>query len=112
MKKDRRKKSIHMDARILLGKILQRFYDKRVAQVKAYNAFGYLRETDHSVWVSRETGQDTEITFQKILLGIEAYQSKPDLYNEGPTALRDFGITHVTSPIWSMLHLLDKADFE
>jgi len=46
-----------------------------------------------------------------LLMGIEAYQSNPSLYEQGPAALREFGITHVTSPIYAMLHLLSKKEF-
>ena len=101
-----------MDSKILFGKILQRFADRKVAKVSGYNEFGDLKETDSQVYVSREGGQDTPVPFTKILLGIEVYQNDPDLYDLGPSALRDFGITHVTSPAWSMLHLLEKEEHQ
>lgn len=100
-----------MDSKILLGKILQRFSDKKRCQVVGYNSFGYIRETNSSVYVSREDGDDTRISFNKLLIAIEAFKNNPNLYEMGPTMLRQFGITHVTSPIWSMLHLLDKEDY-
>ena len=101
-----------MDSKILLGKILQRFSDIGKSKVEGFNSFGYIRETNNSVYVSRENGEDTRIQFEKILIGIEAFKTKSELYNEGPSALRDFGITHVTSPIWSMLHLLSLEDYK
>ncbi|MFT3845772.1 MAG: hypothetical protein QM725_12020 [Lacibacter sp.] len=100
-----------MESKILLGKILQRFHDNRLAKVEGYNSFGYIRETDRQVFVTRENGGDTSVTFEKILTGIEAYQTNPKLYNEGPTALRAFGITHVTSPVWALLHLLTINEY-
>ncbi len=100
-----------MDSKILLGKILQRFADKKIAQVNGYSMFGYIKETNKAVYVTREGGEDTPVPFNKILIGIEAYQKDNNLYNEGPTALREFGITHVTSPIWSILHLLTKEEY-
>jgi len=100
-----------MDSKILLGKILQRFSDKRVVKIEDYNSFGYLKETGNAVFVSREAGQDTRVPFDKILTGIEAYQANPDLYNSGPAELRSFGITHVTSPVWSLLHLLTMQEY-
>ena len=100
-----------MDSKILLGKILQRFYDRKAAQVEGYNSFGYLKETNQSVLVTRQAGADTVIPFEKIIKGIEAYKANPQLYDEGPTALRQFGITHMTSPIWAMLHLLEKNNY-
>ncbi len=101
-----------MDSKILLGKLLQRFKDKAVAKVKGYNSFVYIRETDNSVLVTREAGEDTPIPFDKILTGIDAYKTNRSLYKTNPTALRDFGITHVTSPVFALLHLLDEEDFK
>lgn len=101
-----------MDSKILLGKLLQRFKDKAVAKVEGYNSFGYIRETENSVLVTREAGEDTPVPFEKILKGIDAYKSNSALYQSTPTALRDFDITHVTSPVFALLHLLDKEDFK
>lgn len=100
-----------MDSKILLGKILQRFFNKKTSQVIGYNSFGYISETASTVSVTRETGNDTSIPFAKILVGIEAYQQNQDLYDDGPNALREFGITHINSPIWSLLHLLKKDEY-
>ena len=101
-----------MDSKILLGKILQRFSDLRLCKVEGYVSFKYLRETKNAVYVGREQGQDTRISFKKLITGIEAFKSKPGLYDEGPPSLREFGITHVNSPIWSLLHLLSPEDYK
>ena len=101
-----------MDSLIILGKLLQRFKDKKKAQVKGYNSFGYIRETNNAVYITREDGQNTPIAFSKIVKGIDAYKKYPDLYNQGPIELRQFGITHVTSPIWSILHLLPIEEYQ
>ena len=101
-----------MDSKILLGKILQRFFDKKISQVENYNSYGYIRETNSAVYVTREKGEDTRIPYEKILIGIETYKENPELYNEGPNALRNYGITHINSPIWSLLHLLSLKDYE
>ncbi|GAB1447469.1 MAG: hypothetical protein LCH37_13200 [Bacteroidetes bacterium] len=95
----------------LLLEILKRFKANGLAQVSGLNAFGYVRETPKSVYVTREKGKDTLISHKRLLMGIEAYQSNPSLYEQGPAALREFGITHVTSPIYAMLHLLSKKEF-
>lgn len=100
-----------MDARILLGRILQRFIDLGYSQYAAYHRFGLLRYTTKSVWLSREDGEDTPVYFDKILVAIEGYQQTPALYDEGPGKLRDLGLTHVTSSIHSLLHLLSKEDY-
>ena len=97
-----------MENKIILGRILQRFIDRQVAQVGSYNAFGFVKIKNSSILVSREAGEDTPIPFSKLIIGIEAYKEHLELYDKGPTALRAFGITHVTSPVYSLLHLLEK----
>lgn len=101
-----------MDSNILLGKILQKFKDLTVSKYADYNSFGYLFEDNGSVTVSRENGDDTRIPFARILVAIDAYKSDPSLYEQGPSALRKVGITHITSPIFSMTHLLEKSEYE
>lgn len=100
-----------MDSKILLGKILQRFKDQGVVKVEGYKSFGYIKETDNAVYVTREDGEDTRLPFKTILYAIDAFKSSNSLYGEGPNALRGIGITHVTSPIWSILHLLSQNDY-
>lgn len=56
-----------MDSKILLGKILQRFFDTGVSKVEGYSGYGYLRETNGSVYVSRENGMATRVPFKKII---------------------------------------------
>ena len=101
-----------MNSENLLQLILKRFKEKRKAQVEGYNSFCYIRETNNSVVVTRETGEDTTIPFGKILKGINAYKANSTLYHIGPTALRDFGVTHLTSPVWSLLHLLNEENYK
>ncbi|MBC7383394.1 MAG: hypothetical protein H7296_10470 [Bacteroidia bacterium] len=100
-----------MDSKILLKKILERFKEKGIARVDGYNSFGYIRETENAVFVTRETGKDTPIPFKKIMIGIDAYKANASMYQTTPTALREVGITHVTSPIFALLHLLDAEDY-
>ncbi|GGG94127.1 hypothetical protein GCM10007415_31470 [Parapedobacter pyrenivorans] len=56
-----------VDSKILLGKILQRFVDRKIAKVRGYNKFGYVKQTDKQVYVSRENGENTPVFFKKIL---------------------------------------------
>jgi hypothetical protein len=95
----------------ILLKILKRFKEKGLAQVSGYKSFGYLRETPKSVYVSREDGEDTPVSHKLLLMGIGAYLQNPSLYNEGPVELRRFKITHVTSPIFALLHLIPKEEY-
>jgi hypothetical protein len=101
-----------MDSKNLLDKILQRFKKQGKAQASGYNAFLYQSETSDGVNVLREKGTVAKVTFVKILVGIEAYKENPQLYNQGPTALREFGITHITSPVYAMLHLLGMDEYQ
>lgn len=100
-----------MNSHILLGRILQKIIDKGYAQAVGYNKFMYIKHTEKQVYVMRETGEDTPVSFSKILIGIEAYQKNINLYDLGPNILRHVGITHVNSPIFALLHLLNKEDF-
>lgn len=100
-----------MESKIILGRILQKLIDVGEAQVMGYYKFGYIRYTNNTVWVTRETGADTSIPFSKIIIGIEAYRDNPSLYDKGPNALREVGISRVNSPIFALLHLLNKEDF-
>jgi hypothetical protein len=95
-----------MDAKILLGCILQKFIDVKVSQYKQYNSFAYISHSNSSLTVGREKGIETQIYFKKIIIGIEGYQSDISKYDKGPTALRSLNLTHITSPIHSLLHLL------
>lgn len=100
-----------VDAKILLGKILQRFQDIGYAKVASYNAFKRVSETNTSVIVLREKGTEAIIPFSKILAGIKFYQENPAAYDKGPSALRKIPITHITSPVFTLLHLLPKKAY-
>ena len=95
----------------ILQKMLEAFRSNGFAQVKGYNRFGYLKEADTAVFVSRETGKDTLVPFDKVLLGIEALQDDSNIYSAGPGSLRKYDITHQNSPIWAMLHLLPPSEY-
>ncbi len=94
----------------VVGLILQRFRKLRVSQVPGYNSFGYVKETDSAVIVSREKGQDTRIPFLKLGTAVSAVRQDSSVYDEGPSRLRAYGITHINSPVWSLLHLLTKGE--
>jgi len=94
----------------LVQEIIKRFREIRNSQVQGYYSFGYIRETKNAVIVSRETGQGTRIPFSKIETAIDAVRSDDSVYSEGPSALRRYGITHVNSPTWSLLHMLSLEE--
>jgi hypothetical protein len=100
-----------MDAKILCGRILQLFIEKGSAQVSGYKKFAYLSHNNTSVLIGREDGNDTRVPFNKIIKVITSYQTNPEDYELGPSKTRDYGLTHINSPVWSLLHLLEKEDY-
>jgi hypothetical protein len=100
-----------MDSKIILGRILQKFVDSEYSQFKNYNRFDFIQLKHESLVLRRANGNNTIIPFDKLLLAIEAYKSHPDGYEKKTTFLIDCGITHITSPIYSLLHLLPKETY-
>ena len=101
-----------MEAKIILGRILQRLIDQGYAQVAGYNRFGFVALEKNSITVSRENGEDTPLPFSRILKCIVLYQEHPELYDQGPNALRPFGVTHLDSPLFALLHLMEPKAYE
>lgn len=99
------------DSKILLGKILQRFEDKGYVKIADYNWFGRVKEGASHLEVLRENKNTARIDFKRMIITIESYQSNSEAYNEGPRSLRRAGLTHVISPIYSLLHLLCKEAY-
>jgi hypothetical protein len=87
-------------------KILHSLERHQFAQVAGYNKFGFVKRGESHVVVSRENGKDTRIPFSKIAESVSAVRRDPKVYSEGPSRLRQHGITHITSPLWALLHLL------
>ncbi|MEK7775315.1 MAG: hypothetical protein AAB305_05475 [Candidatus Zixiibacteriota bacterium] len=62
--------------------------------------------------ISRERGKDTRIPFHKIADAIVAVRKDHKVYSEGPSRLRKHGLTHITSPLWALLHLLTLEELK
>lgn len=92
--------------------IVERFQKKGFAQVSGYKEFGYISKTDKALTVSREDGEDTKIPLIKIEEAINAIRSNNSVYDDGPSSLRKYGITHITSPIWALVHLLSLEEIK
>jgi hypothetical protein len=86
--------------------IVSRFRNIGIAQVTGYNSFSYIRETDNAVIIGRECGSDARVPIATIREAVKIVRSNPHVYNDGPGSLANYGITHVNSPIWAMLHLI------
>jgi Na+-transporting NADH:ubiquinone oxidoreductase subunit NqrE len=97
-----------MNSEIILKNIIAKFKEQGYAQVDGYNKFGYIRATDFTVTVSRQRGKDTPVSYKMLLIAIDGIKAKPELYGATPTHFRALGITHVTSPVFALVHLLDR----
>lgn len=90
----------------ILTIIVARLIQQEYTQVLGYNKFGFVYQGDNHIVISRENGKDTKIHYRKLKAAIEAVREDTKIYSEGPSKLRQHGITHITSPLWSLLHLL------
>lgn len=90
----------------LVAEVVSRIQRRGYAQVTGYNKFGFVAIGKEHVIVSREMGKDTRVPFAMIRKAIEAVRTDHRIYHQGPSALRAYGITHITSPLWAMVHLL------
>jgi uracil-DNA glycosylase len=90
--------------------ILGRFEERGSSQVPGYKSFGFVCKTDVAVMVRRENGKEARIPISKIEQGILAVRANPSVYSDGPSKLRQHGITHVNSVVWSLLHLVNEDE--
>jgi hypothetical protein len=88
--------------------MLQKVMEQGFAQVVGYNCFDFISLQRTSITLRRENGNDAEVPFKKLLIAIDGYKNQQNDYNAGPVKLRSYGLTHITSPIFSLLHLLPK----
>ncbi len=95
-----------MDVSQVISMIVNRFERQGYAQVPGYNRFGFVVRGNSHVVVSRESGRDTKVPYAKLGEAIEAVREDSKVYSEGPSKLRNHGLTHITSPLWALLHLL------
>jgi hypothetical protein len=94
----------------LVEMIVKRFRKKGYSQVKGYNRFDYVSKSTNVVTVRRKCGTTARIPYSKIRQAIEAVHDDPDVYEKGPASLRKYNIKYITSPIWSLLHLLSLEE--
>ena len=95
---------------VTVSRIVDLLESRGFAQVAGYNRFGFVERGTSHVVISRENGKDTRIPFAKIEQAVLAVRRDPKVYSEGPSRLRTHGITHITSPLWALLHLLTLND--
>lgn len=75
--------------------LINRFIEKGSAQVEGNRRFIYVRETDKAVVIRRENDKEARVPKATINIAIDAVRNTPGIYNDGPTRLRENGITQV-----------------
>jgi hypothetical protein len=94
----------------LVREIVARLKEKGFAEVEGYNRFVLVRSTGSALYVLREKGTEAKVPLDKIRVGLSAIRGDHSVYTSGPNALRKYGITHVNSPVWSLVHLLSLTE--
>jgi hypothetical protein len=95
---------------LVVDEIISTFKASRFAQVPGYKRFEFVKESRGAVTVLRENGNTADVRKAVLAKAVEAVREKQRIYTKGPSSLRDFGITHVTSPTWALLRLLPLND--
>jgi hypothetical protein len=94
------------DADQVVEEIIGVLREKGLAQVPGYAPFRYLRRNGAAVFVERRNGNEAKILASVLRRAVEAVREDETIYVGGPSRLREYGITHVTSPTWALLRLL------
>jgi len=95
----------------IFNEILLKLKKQGYTQYENYNKFEYEEETTVAIFLKREKGTEVRISKEDLKLVIKEFIKDPKLYFGGPSSLRDLGITHVNSPVHSLLHLLPKSSY-
>lgn len=91
--------------------ILARLKEQGFSQVEGYVKFKYKSDSLVLINLIREKGKMVSINKDELKDIISEYLKSPELFDQGPSSLRAFGITYVTSPMWSLLHLVPKSSY-
>lgn len=76
------------------------------AQVPGFVSFKFAGRTGDSVRLVRRNGNETRVPYSTVCKAIEAVRADHSIYLGGPSRLRRYGITHVTSPAWALVRML------
>lgn len=68
--------------------------------------FRFEGSTASAVLVSRRNGNMVRVPRATLAMVAGAYASDPFAYARGPGSLRVYGVTHINSPVWALVHLL------
>lgn len=90
----------------VVQEVLSGFESTGYAEVPGYARFGFHKRTDSRVFVLRRNGNTAAIPNRTLAKAIEAVRKDQSVYRGGPSRLREFGITHIASPTWAILHVV------
>ena len=88
----------------VVQEVLGDFESAGYAEVPGYARFGFHKRTDSRVVVMRRNGNTAAVPNRILAKAIEAVRKDQSVYRDGPSRLREFGITHIESPTWAILH--------
>lgn len=100
-----------MNKEALLQQLLLKFEKAGFSKYKQYNRFEYVDRSASAVTIRRQKGTTAAVPYKKLLYAISLYHEDPALYDAGPGRLHKAGISHVSSPVHSILHLAEKMAY-
>ena len=76
------------------------------AQVPGYVPFKFSGLAGHAIVLTRRNGNEVMVPYATLEKAISAVRTDQTVYLGGPNRLREFSITHINSPTWSLIRLL------
>ncbi|MCB9187836.1 MAG: AAA family ATPase [Flavobacteriales bacterium] len=71
-----------------------------------------LKSVEQSkIVLERENGKDVDILFSTLRKVITACTEDPLFYDGGLKAIENLGVIHIQSPVWALIHLLEKREY-
>lgn len=99
------------DQDAIINCIIDAVQQAGVAQVPGYVAFKFVCLSGTTVVLRRRNGKTVRIPLSTLRIAVSAVVEDPTVYSGGPSRLREFGITHINSPTWALLHMLPLVSF-
>lgn len=59
----------------------------------------------------RANGKDVDIPLSTLKKAIQVCVNDTEFYNGGLNAIEEIGITHIQSPVWALIHLVEKREY-
>lgn len=90
--------------------LIERFQAAGKAQVEGYDAFEWASQTEKAIVIRRKNGQTARIPKETVVSAIALVRRSPEVYQRGPNQLQIHGVSHVSSPVWAILHLATLSE--